>query len=89
MSQDEELHIIKSLVLYPEILLNSALAYEPHRMTAYLQDLAARIHSYYNKYRFITEDRALSDARLYLAQAILIVLRQALSLLGVAAPERM
>jgi arginyl-tRNA synthetase len=89
LSQDEELHIIKSLVLYPEILLNSALAYEPHRMTAYLQDLAARIHSYYNKYRFITEDRALSDARLYLAQAILIVLRQALSLLGVAAPERM
>jgi arginyl-tRNA synthetase len=89
LSLKEELSIIKRLVLYPEILQDSALAYEPHRITAYLQELASEIHSYYNKCRFISEDRPLSDARLYLAQAILFVLKNALSLLGVAAPQRM
>ncbi len=89
LSLREELSIIKRLVLYPEILQDSALAYEPHRITAYLQELASEIHSYYNKCRFISEDRPLSDARLYLAQAILSVLKSALSLLGVAAPQRM
>jgi len=77
------------LVLYPGILQDSALSYEPHRITAYLQELASRIHSYYNKYRFLSEDRPLSEARLYLAQAMLIVLKNSLSLLGVAASERM
>ena len=89
LSLEEELSLIKALVLYPGILQDSALSYEPHRITAYLQELASRIHSYYNKYRFLSEDRPLSEARLYLAQAILIVLKNSLSLLGVAAPERM
>ena len=89
LSAEEELSIIKRLVTYPEILQDSALAYEPHRITAYLQELASQIHSYYNKFRFISEDRPLSEARLYLAQAILTVLKSALTLLGVAAPQRM
>lgn len=89
LSAEEELSIIKRLVTYPEILQDSALAYEPHRITAYLQELASQIHSYYNKFRFISEDRPLSEARLYLAQTILTVLKSALTLLGVAAPQRM
>jgi arginyl-tRNA synthetase len=89
LSGEEDLSLIKALVLYPEVLQASAFAYEPHRITTYLQELASRIHSYYNKYRFLSEDRARSEARLYLAQAMLIVLRSGLSLLGVAAPERM
>ena len=89
LSLKEELSIIKLLVGYPEVLRDAALSYEPHRITAYLQELASQIHSYYNRYRFITEDRLLSDARLYLAQAILVVLKSALDLLGVTAPQSM
>jgi len=89
LSVEEELSLTRALVLYPEILQASALSYEPHRITSYLQDLASRIHGYYNKYRFLSEDRPLSEARLYLAQAMRIVLKGALSLLGVSAPERM
>jgi arginyl-tRNA synthetase len=89
LSHDEELSLIKALVLYPEVLQASALSYEPHRITVYLQELSSRIHSYYNRFRFISDDRPLSEARLFLAQAVLIVLESALSLLGVAAPERM
>jgi len=89
LDREEELSLIKSLVLYPEVIRSSALSFEPHRITVYLQDLASRIHSYYNKFRFLSDDRPLSEARLCLARSILIVLRNALSLLGVSAPERM
>jgi arginyl-tRNA synthetase len=46
-------------------------------------------HSYYNKHRVISEDAELSRARLFLAKSIGIVLKNALTLLGVTAPEKM
>ncbi len=85
----EEISLLKKLALYPEVVEASALAYEPHRIPAYLQNLAGELHSYYNKYRIIGEDRPLSQARLALVSAIRVVLANALGLLGVAAPERM
>ena len=86
---DEEFALLRQLALFPEVVESSALAYEPHRIPAYLQNLAGELHSYYNKYRIIGADRPLSQARLALVSAIRIVLANALGLLGVAAPERM
>ena len=51
--QEEELGIIKTLAHYPFILEGSAMALEPHRVTFYLQELAAQFHSYYNKHRVL------------------------------------
>ncbi len=85
----EELGLLKQLALYPEVVEATALAYEPHRIPVYLQNLAGELHSYYNKYRIISADRPLSQARLALVSAIRMVLANALGLLGVAAPERM
>ena len=51
--QDEELGLIKTLAQYPLIIEGSALALEPHRVTFYLQELAAQFHSYYNKNRVL------------------------------------
>jgi arginyl-tRNA synthetase len=64
-------------------------ALEPHRLTFYLNDLAALFHSYYNKNKVLSEDQAVSEARLYLVESVWIVLRNVLKLLGVSAPERM
>jgi len=50
---DEELRLIKTLAQYPLIIEASALAFEPHRVTFYLQELAAQLHSYYNKHRVL------------------------------------
>jgi len=50
---EEELGIIKTLAHYPFILEGSAIALEPHRVTFYLQELAAQFHSYYNKHRVL------------------------------------
>jgi len=85
----EELALAKMLARYPEVIVSSALEYEPHRVTFYLQELAAKFHSYYNQHRVIVDDAATSEARLYLVNAVKIVLQNALRVLGVSAPEQM
>jgi len=85
----EEIALIKLLTRYPEMVEGSARSLEPHRFTFYLSELASVFHSYYNKHRVISEDVELSRARLFLAKSIGIVLKNALTLLGVKAPEKM
>ncbi len=89
LDQAEEISLLKHLALYPEMMAAAAVAYEPHRIPAYLQNLAGELHGYYNKYRIIGTDRPLSQARLALVSAVRTVLANALTLLGVKAPERM
>jgi arginyl-tRNA synthetase len=62
---------------------------EPHRITVYLGELVGEFHAYYNKYRVVIEDRELSRARLFLVSAVRQVLKNALHVLGVSAPEKM
>ncbi len=50
---EEELGLIKTLANYPLVLEGSARSLEPHRITFYLQELAAQLHSYYNKHRVL------------------------------------
>jgi len=85
----EEILLIKHITRYPEIAEGSAAALEPHRFTFYLNELAAVFHSYYNKHRVISEEDDLSRARLFLMKCVGTVLRNALSILGVSAPEKM
>ncbi|MBI4379691.1 MAG: arginine--tRNA ligase [candidate division NC10 bacterium] len=85
----EEVGLIKQLALYPELVIGAAQALEPHRLTAYLHDLAARFHGYYNRHRIISTDTSLTGARLALVAACRVVIGNALNLLGVSAPERM
>ncbi len=86
---DEEMRILKKLLLYPMMFRNAALAHEPHRITFYLQELAGMFHPYYHKYKVVTGDVELTRARLALCRAIQIVLRHGVKILGVKAPERM
>jgi len=86
---EEEIKIIKKLLLYPMIFELSVHMREPHRITFYLQELAALFHSYYHKYRVISEDDELTETRLSLCKAVMLVLRHGLRMLGVKAPEKM
>jgi len=85
----EEIQLIKSVIRFPEIVEGAAKALEPHRVTFYLNELAGIFHSYYNRNRVITDDPATSRARLFLVKSIGQVLRNALGILGVSAPEKM
>ena len=71
------------------MLAKAADACEPHALVFYLKDLAEALHSYYNVHRFLVEDAELTNARLALITATGQVLRNALGLLGVSAPEKM
>jgi arginyl-tRNA synthetase len=85
----EEFGLLKALAAYPDVILDAAAAYEPHRVAYFLQDLSSQFHSYYYKHRIIGDDRALSTARLALTAATGVVIRNGLAILGVSAPERM
>ena len=90
----EELAIMRHLAIYPELLLSAAQAHEPHRLTTYLQELAATFHGYFTRYkdseeRVISGDRDLSRSRLAMVAAVRQVVGNGLALLGVSAPERM
>lgn len=85
----EEIQLVKVITRFPELIEGAALSLEPHRLTFYLNDLASIFHSYYNKYKVISDDEKLSLARLFLVKAIRTVVSNALRLLGVTAPEKM
>ncbi|WP_298273361.1 arginine--tRNA ligase [Geobacter sp.] len=85
----EEMAIVKLLASFPEVVEGAAQAFEPHRITYYLQELAGSFHSFYNKNRVITEDMELAGARLFLLACVVRTLKNGLALLGVSAPEKM
>src|SRR5262249_29522350 len=84
-----EVDAVRVLAGWPEVLDTAARELEPHRIVFYCQELAATFHRYYNQHRIITDDAALTQARLALVRAIQQVLQSALGLAGVTAPERM
>jgi len=85
----EELNLIKLLGEYPQVLNKCATALEPHFIPYYLHELVSLFHSYYNQNRILGEDPELTEARLALADAIRLVIRNAMNLLGVSTPEKM
>lgn len=89
LMKPEEIDLVKKLLLYPEIVEDSAVSLAPHKIAYYLQELAADFHAYYNKFRIVDDDRALSGSRLYLVRCVQTVLSNGLGLLGISAPERM
>jgi arginyl-tRNA synthetase len=60
-----------------------------HKITHYIAELAYELHSYYNDEKIITEDIHQTNERLTVLEAVLIVLKDALDLVGVSAPEQM
>ncbi len=85
----EEIGLMKMIIRFPEVLEGAAKMLEPHRLTFFLNDLAGMFHSYYNKNKVVSDDPALTAARLFLVIAIRVVLHNALTILGVSSPEKM
>jgi len=89
LETEPELDLIRKLAEWPEVLERAARQRALHPLTAYAQELAAAFHFFYTKCRVVTEDKELSTARMALCDATRTVLRGVLTVLGVAAPERM
>jgi len=89
LTTEPELTLIRRLILLPEIVGRVAAAFEPHHLPYYALDLATAFHSFYKQCRVVSEDEALTRARLKLVKASQIVLAKVLRLMGMAAPEKM
>ena len=88
VSDAEAWEIVKALKEFPNIVKRAADNYEPSIIAKYAISLAQAFNKYYAHVR-ILEDDAQLDGRLALISATSIVLKEALRLLGVAAPENM
>ncbi len=86
---DEEKALLKRILEFPQQVAESGKALEPHRVVTYLQVLAAEFHVFYAKHRILDAEPEVANARLSLALGVKNVLRNALELLGVSAPEQM
>ncbi|MGB5289592.1 MAG: arginine--tRNA ligase [Ignavibacteriaceae bacterium] len=86
---EEEQTLLKKLHKFEEEVLYSVENYEPQRICAYLEDLAAAFHKFYTFRRILGSEKNIAEARLALAVATKIVIKNGLTILGVSAPEKM
>ncbi len=89
LTAPSESALMLKLAEYPDMLARAAADFAPHDVAFYLRDLAADFHTYYASERFLVDDAALARARMALLAATAQVLRNALAVLGVSAPESM
>ncbi len=87
--EPSEQNVLKVLFAFSEDITYAAENFEPHKVTNYLENLAAAFHKFYTECRIIGSKPEVASARLALAVAVKTVLKNGLSLLGVSAPERM
>jgi arginyl-tRNA synthetase len=85
----EETELMKALLDFPALVSGAADALEPHRVATYLHDTAGKVHLWYHKAHVLNEPAPITRARLLLARASQIVLRNGLTMLGISAPDRM
>ena len=89
LAAPSEQALMLKLADFPEMLARAAADLAPHDVAFYLRDLAAALHTWYAAERFLADDPALARARMALLAATRQVLRNALAVLGVSAPEAM
>ena len=89
LASEPELTLIRKMLLLPEIVEIVVCTLEPHHLTYYAQDLATVFHSFYKQCRVVSQDKALTNARLKLVAAAKLVLANTLHLMGMTAPEKM
>ncbi len=85
----DDLELLKKLSAFPAVATRAARELEPHRIAAYLEEVARAAHSWYHNCRVLGEPPRVERARLALAGAARITLANGLTLLGLSAPDRM
>ena len=89
LASEPEQELLRALADVPGLIATAAEQRAPHRLTHAAQDLAATFHRFYTECRVVSDDAALTQARLWLSSGAKQVLSNLLGLLGVSAPESM
>lgn len=89
LNTDEEQSLLKILHQFEDEIVYSAEVFETHRICAYLEELAAAFHRFYTFCRILGTEKKHAEARVALAVATRIVIKNGLTILGVGAPDKM
>ncbi|PTJ81123.1 arginine--tRNA ligase [Mammaliicoccus sciuri] len=89
ITHEKAFDLLKKIAEFEPTIVSAAESRSPHRITNYIQDLAAQFHKFYNAEKVLTDDAEKTKAHLSLIEAARITLRNALALVGVSAPESM
>ncbi len=84
-----ERNLVRALARFPVVVLEAVERRGPHRMNAYLGELAAEFHVFYRNCRVIGDDPATTAFRTGLCEVCRTTLAKGLELLGVSAPQSM
>jgi arginyl-tRNA synthetase len=89
LAEEAERLLVAALLDFARTVSSAATDREPQRLVAYLHDTARLVHNWYHKLRVLEAPDDVRAARLSLARAAQVVLRNGLTILGISAPERM
>jgi arginyl-tRNA synthetase len=89
LKEPEERALMKELLAYGYNLMIAAKQLDPCPLTQYFQSLASIFHKFYDRHKVLSDDAAMTSARLALVAATRQVLANGLAAIGVSAPERM
>jgi len=89
LSEESERNLAAALLDFPRLIASASDAREPQRLAQSLHETARLAHNWYHKVRVLEAPDGVREARLALARAAQIVLRNGLTILGISAPERM
>ena len=89
LSTEDEFTLVKLLGSFGDALKEAAERYEPFVITRYVTELAKAYNKFYNSHHILNAEDKIKDARLILTEAVCIVLKSALSILGMDVPESM
>lgn len=90
LTNSKEIDLIKYIGEFPSVVSDAARTFSPYKITNYVQKLAQLFHTFYNECKVIDVDnKELSEQRLALVKASKIVIKNALNLVGVNAPNKM
>ena len=90
-----EVRILNKISEWPKCVEVSSNKLEPHRIPFYLYDLVTLFHSYWNlgnenkEFRFVLENKVVNNSRMMLLQALSIVIKNGMDILGVSTPKSM
>lgn len=89
LNSDEERDLISHLAGLTDEIIGAAKNYDPAKITHYVIDLATLFHKFYNAHRVVSEDKELTEARLFLCTAVKNTIKNILVMLKVDVPEAM
>ena len=87
--KDQEYELLTELARFPEVLIQSAEKYEPSMITRYAVDVCEAFNKFYFDLKILGEEEVTKNFRLALTKATSTVIKNALTLLGIKAPEQM